>query len=115
LLPGCICSPGFISPPGVEPIIRMRARCAASESGSVSPGTLPGADATQIPVARKRAAITRVSRSPRGRSRIGTHRAGQAAQENSAVERPLFPSNSMPNALIRELVAWAIVRSDATG
>ena len=44
----------------------------------------------------------------------GGHRA-QAAQAKLACDTPVFPSYSMPNALIVERVASAIVRSGATG
>ena len=52
---------------------------------------------------------------PRPRSSCAGRSSGQAAQENSDVERPVFPSYSIPKALIRERFASAIVRSDATG
>ena len=40
---------------------------------------------------------------------------GQAAQENCDDEKADLPSYSMPNALMRELVALAIVNSEPAG
>ena len=50
------------------PIIRIRARSAPCESGWTRPGTLAGADATQMPSAISATPKTRTSRSPWGAS-----------------------------------------------
>ena len=94
---------------------RARRPCPASDRPSTTSRRAASAKSTRDepePRARGRADAGARPAPPGARSGADAITA-QAAQENSDVDSPVLPSYSMPNALIRERFASAIVRSDA--